>query len=457
MEVIDSIKDPRIAGARALATRPGRIAARRCLIEGVGLIGQVVAAGARLDYVLCSVGAGDPVLRADLTDAGVPVHAVREGLLRKVIGGTKPVDWLAIAVLPAETAADVPYGDFAVICEQIANPGNLGTIVRTACALGVRDIVLTDETTDLSSPRVLHAARAAVLGCRVRRFADPAGAVTSLRASGFSIVATSPRGTHVQSLAPLRGRKIALVVGNEAKGISAPTLAAADLVVQIPMAGAVESLNVGVATGISIYELRTRMILAMLTDRIRDTLGRNLTVAAHLVRQAFDAHLSQVGDLRSTQAVLLMVLACERSTPLNQLRRDLGIDSAELQVSLTPLRDRGYVTATQDEATITGAGEQAIAALWAVQERVEDNLYAGFTPTERDQLRELLHRIQDNAIRLTGATGPYVAATELLDIALMHRPERDPQPDAGRIGSACGRPPRVVSSEGVGVSHGLLG
>jgi RNA methyltransferase, TrmH family len=219
-------------------------------------------------------------------------------------------------------------------------------------------------------------------------------------------VATSPRGTHVQSLAPLRDRKIALVVGNEAQGISATTLAAADLVVQIPMAGAVESLNVGVATGISIYELRMRMILAMLTDRIRDTLGRNLTVAAHLVRQAFDAHLGQVGDLRSTQAVLLMVLACERSTPLDQLRRDLGVESAELQASLTPLRDRGYVTATRDEAAITGAGEQAIAALWAVQERVEDNLYAGFTPTERDQLRDLLHRIQDNAIRLTVLPGP---------------------------------------------------
>ncbi|MFG2832251.1 TrmH family RNA methyltransferase [Streptomyces sp. NPDC048434] len=411
MELIDSIKDVRIAAARTLATRSGRIAAGRCLIEGPGLIRQLLAAGTAPEYVLRSAGADDPALHAELTAAEVRVHAVRDGLLRKVTGGGKPVDWLAVAALPAETPVADAYGDFAVVCEQVADPGNLGTIVRTARALGVRDIVLTDETTDLSSRRVLDAARGAVLGCRVRRFADPGGALASLRESGFQIVVTSPRGTHLQSMAPLRGRKVALVVGNETDGVSAATLAAADLVVQIPMAGAVESLNVGVAAGISIYELRMKAILAMLTDRIRDTLGRNLTAAAHLVRQAFDAHLRRIGDLDSSQAVLLMVLACERSTPLEQLRRDVGVGTDELQALLAPLCDRGYVTQGQDDVTITREGEQAIAALWAVQERVEDGLYDGFTPAERDQLRELLHRVQNNAVRLASSpVGQGVAA-----------------------------------------------
>ncbi|AJC53426.1 RNA methyltransferase [Streptomyces sp. 769] len=100
--------------------------------------------------------------------------------------------------------------------------------------------------------------------------------MTALREAGFQIVVTSPRGTHLQAMAPLRGQRLALVVGNETEGVSDTVQALADLVVQIPMAGAVESLNVGVATGISIYELRMRMILTMLTDRIRDSLGRNL-------------------------------------------------------------------------------------------------------------------------------------------------------------------------------------
>ncbi|WP_225729971.1 MULTISPECIES: TrmH family RNA methyltransferase [unclassified Nocardia] len=397
VEVIDSIKDPRIAAARALATRAGRIAVGRCLIEGAGLIRQVVAAGGAVEFVLRAVEADDAAVGAELTAAGVTVYAAREGLLRKVVGGAKPVGWLAVAHLPDEVLADAPYGDFAVVCEQVNDPGNLGTIARTARALGVRDIVLTDTATDLTTRRVLDAARGAVLGCRVRRFDTPADALKALRAAGFQIVATSPRGSRLQSTAPLRGDRIALVIGNETDGVSAETQTAADLLVQIPMAGAVESLNVGVATGISIYELRMRMILTVLTDRIRNTLGRNLGAAATLVRTAFDAQLRQVGDLNSDQAILLMILACDRITTRDQLRRDIGTGTTELDTMLAPLADNGYLTADQRSVTITTEGERAVAALWTIQERAEEAIYRGFTAAERDQLADMLRRIQHNA------------------------------------------------------------
>lgn len=401
MGSVESIRDERIAVARSLASRTGRHAAGRCLIEGAALIRQVVSAGTAVEYVLCPEDADDPATLAELAAAGVPVYPVRDGLLRKVTGAAKPADWAGVAVLPAEAAAGDPYGDFAVVCEQVADPGNLGTIVRTSRALGVRDIVLTDEVTDLFSRRVIGAARGTVLGCRVRRFADPGRAVASLRESGFQVVAASPHGRHLQSMAPLSGSRVALVVGNEAHGASQATLAAADLVVQIPMAEAVESLNVGVAAGIGVYELRMRMIMTMLASRIRGTLGRNLTAAASLGRQALDARLRQVSDLESAQVVLLMVLACDRSTPPERLRQDIGVGPEELPGLLAPLQDRGYVAATSDSVTITSEGERAIAALWAIQERVEDGLYEGFTQAEREQLQNLLGRVQSNALRLT--------------------------------------------------------
>ncbi|MFC9769699.1 TrmH family RNA methyltransferase, partial [Rhodococcus jostii] len=149
MHVIDSIKDERIVRARALGTRAGRRAAGRCVIEGAGLIGQVLAAGADLEYVLHAEAETD--LCAELRDAKVPVYAVREGLLRKITGSAKPVEWLAVAMLPAEVEPGEQYGDFVVVCDKVVDPGNLGTIVRTARALGVRDVVLTDESTDLGS------------------------------------------------------------------------------------------------------------------------------------------------------------------------------------------------------------------------------------------------------------------------------------------------------------------
>lgn len=398
MDCIDSIKDPRICVARALATRSGRTASGRCLIEGVGLIRQVVASGFAVDFVLCA--GDDPVVDAELVAAGIPLFAVREGLLRRVTGGAKPVDWLAVALLPDEVPASMGWGDFAVVCERVADPGNLGTIVRTARALGVSDIALTDEATDLSSRKVLDASRGAVLGCRVRRFSDTEAAVNTLRSAGFQIVVTSPRGSQLQSMAPLHGRRVALVVGNETEGVSPATLEMADLVVQIPMAGAVESLNVGVATGISIYELRMKMIMTMLTDRIRQTLGRNLGAAAHLVRAAFDAELGRVGEINAGQAVLLMVLACERTTLREQLCRDIRVGPEELCALVVLLSERGYVTVDPQAVTITAEGERVIAALWTVQERVEETLYTGFSMAERDQLHDMLRRIHNNATQL---------------------------------------------------------
>ncbi len=401
MERIDSIKDARIGAARALTTRSGRLAAGRCLIEGAGLIRQVVAAGFPVDFVLCA--SENPEMSAELAAAGVVVFAVREGLLRQVVGGAKPVDWLAVVPLPGEASAAVSWGEFAVVCEQVADPGNLGTIVRTARALGVSDVVLTDDVTDLSSRRVLDASRGAVLGCRVRRFSDPVIAVNAMRAAGFQIVVTSPHGSHLQSMAPLHGGRVALVVGNETDGVSSAVLEMADLVVQIPMAGAIESLNVGVATGISIYELRTKAIMSMLTDRIQRTLGRNLGAVAHLGRAAFNVELSRVSEFSAAQAVALMVLACERTTTREQLCRDLGVGSEEFAALVEPLSDRGYIAEDAAAVTITTEGERVIAALWAVQERVEEALYAGFSVAERDQLHDMLRRVQDNAVAVIGS------------------------------------------------------
>lgn len=390
--MIESIKDERIVVARALGSRAGRLAAGRCLVEGPSLIRQVLDAGAAVDYVLCAGKESAELLAAD-----VAVHRVREGLLRKVIGSARPVSWLAVVELPAEVDMGAPYGDFAVVCCGVADPGNLGTIVRTARALGVRDVVLTDAETDLGSRRVIDAARGAVLSARVRRFSDPIAAVKGLQDRGFQVVVTSPRGAQLQSLTPLRRERVALVVGNETHGVDQATMDVADLVVQIPMAGTVESLNVGVAAGISIYELRMRMVLSMLTDRIRNILGRELNLAGTLARQALDTRLRGVGELSSAQVVLLMVLACERTTPLTQLRRDVGLDAEELGVALRPMAELGYLTVEAEQATITGHGEQAIAALWAVLERVEEDLLAGFSAQEKDLLFALLRRVQNNA------------------------------------------------------------
>ncbi len=259
--VVDSVKDGRVALVRELQGRAGRTAAGRCVLESRALVEQVLAAGHPLVSALRAQGAreaADEELTAALERAGVPVHRVRDGVLRQVAGMSRAVPWLAVAVLPAEVGVAAPWGGFALVLDGVADPGNLGTLVRTARALGVDDVVLTDPETDLGSRRVMDASRGAVLGCRVRRYATAPAAVEGLRAAGFQVVATSPRGVPFSGLPALDGRPPALVVGAETEGVGAEVMDAADLLVAIPMAGAVESLNVGVAAGISMYELLRR-------------------------------------------------------------------------------------------------------------------------------------------------------------------------------------------------------
>ena len=393
--VVSSLKDERVALLRALGSRSGRRTAGRCMIEGRSLIEQACAAGAVLDVVLCAESEPDP----GPTLAGVAVLRVRDGVLRQLAGANRPVRWLASAVLPDEAATDVDWGEFAVVCDGVADPGNLGTLARSAAALGVDDLVLTDPDTDLSSRRVLDASRGAVLTLRTRRYPDAVSAVDGARAAGFQVVATSPRGRQLQALAELDGRPVALVVGGETDGVSEQVEARAELLVAIPMAG-VESLNVGVAAGIGVYELRTKMVLAMIEDRIRGTIGRDVAVTGRFIREALDRATREAAGLSGDQVVLLMVLAAERETPAAELARDIGMGREDLPASVDPLVERGWLRATGVGWAVTEAGTQAVAALWPVQQQVERQLFDGLDAGERETLRRLLHRVRDNAIGL---------------------------------------------------------
>lgn len=252
LPTITSLKDERLALIRALDARSGRVAAGACVLEGAALIAQAVAAGAPLRFVVCAEDAVD-LITESLAAQDIPVLPARGSLLRQALRLAKPVAWVAVAELAPE--AGESYGEHAVVIDGVRDPGNLGTIVRTAVALGVADVVCTDDDTDLTGRRVLDASRAAVLRAAVHRYASPVAAVKALRGLGFEVVATSSHADVVQARTPLRGHRVAVVVGNETDGVGPDVLAAADHVVRIPMAGGVESLNVGVAAGISLYEL----------------------------------------------------------------------------------------------------------------------------------------------------------------------------------------------------------
>jgi len=341
--VITSLKDDHLQQVRALSSRTGRAEAGGCLLEGSTLITQAVEAGATLRFALAAEGASDPVASL-LAEARVPMLVAKESVLRQAVRLNRPVSWLAVAELAEAAGDEQPYGDFAVVLDNVLDPGNLGTIVRTAVGLGVADIVCTDPETDLTSRRVLDASRAAVLRARLRRYDTPVEAVRDLRERGFEIVATSGRGRTLQGLTPLSGRPVALVVGNETDGVGGEVLEFADHVVRIPMSGEVESLNVGVAAGISLYELRTRMALASITAGASDSLAG-----------------------------------------------ELGATVGALTAAVSDLRESGY---PGDDVTVSET--DAVASMWSPLRRAEERALAGFSEAEKEQFHGFLRRVREN-------------------------------------------------------------
>jgi TrmH family RNA methyltransferase len=164
------------------------------------------------------------------------------------------------------------------------------------------------------------------------------------------------------------------------------------------MSSQVESLNVGVATGISVYEFKLKLVIAMLTQYIRTQLGREVNVAGKLIQMALDKELQAQSIFTSTQIILLMILKCDETMTLDQIGKDTATFGDERQQLLQPLLEGDYIRPVNDNPSfhITDIGEQLLGQLWSIFEATEDKILQGFSEQEQKQLIDYLHRLQAN-------------------------------------------------------------
>ncbi|MEW5985473.1 MAG: RNA methyltransferase [Chloroflexota bacterium] len=149
----------------------------------------------------------------------------------------------------------VDPADVWVALVGTADPGNLGTILRTLDAVGAAGLVLVGSTTDPFHPTAVKASMGALFTVPVGRLPDEATLFAWARAHGLFIMATSAKARTLFWDAPYQ-RPALLLMGSEGEGLSKQVLEAADLAVTIPMRGSASSLNLAVATGLLLYELR---------------------------------------------------------------------------------------------------------------------------------------------------------------------------------------------------------
>lgn len=159
----------------------------------------------------------------------------------------------AVALVGTTAATPTPRDATVLVLEDVQDPGNVGSLLRSAAAAGVRDVITSKTTAFCWSPKVLRAAQGAHFSLNIVEGADLAAFLAAYRGTSLALVA------HGRDVAPIHAcdltKPVALLVGNEGGGLSADLIAAATRRATIPMPGRIESLNAAAAGAIALFEI----------------------------------------------------------------------------------------------------------------------------------------------------------------------------------------------------------
>lgn len=241
---------------RSARRRRDRSATGRILVEGVRAVEELLAVGLPLEIVLVASSLEDTsrgrALLAALQRAEAPLRWVVESELRRWADTDTPQGVLVVAQRPRWSWEDLLGDDGVVlVLDAVQDPGNVGTLVRSAEALGARGVLALRGTADPWGPKAVRAAAGAAFRLPLVE-AEAAEAVAQLRAAGYELWAAA---VGAPPPPPRRPPRIALAIGNEGAGLSAVVEEAAARRVGIPLRGPTESLNAAVAGSILLYAM----------------------------------------------------------------------------------------------------------------------------------------------------------------------------------------------------------
>jgi TrmH family RNA methyltransferase len=244
--------------ARLVGSSRDRRKSGRCVLEGAHLIEVYCdCVGPPDTLIVVDEGVDDPEI-ARLIARVPPSHAftISRALFSEI--ATLPPDVGALAAVEAPRPANVAPGDYCLLLDDVQDPGNVGSMIRTAAAAGVDQIVLSPHCAFAWSPKALRAGQGAHFLTTIIEDAELEDWAARFRASGGRVIATVVTGAANLYAVDLRGR-VALAIGSEGRGLSAAVLALADARVTIPMARGCESLNAAAAAAVVLFEgLRQR-------------------------------------------------------------------------------------------------------------------------------------------------------------------------------------------------------
>ena len=241
--------------ARLIASSRERRKSRRCVLEGAHLI-EVYATrvGPPETLVVVDDAVDDPAIAALI--ARVPsAHAllVSRALFEEI--GSMPADVGVLAVVePPSARGASTAADFCLLLEDVQDPGNVGTMIRTAAAAGADQVILSRHCAFAWSPKALRAGQGAHFLTTLIEGVDAHAWAHAFRNGGGRVVASVVNGASSLYDVDLRGR-VALAIGSEGQGLSRELVALSDQQVTIPMAKGSESLNAAAAAAVLLFEV----------------------------------------------------------------------------------------------------------------------------------------------------------------------------------------------------------
>lgn len=254
--MITSLRNPHVQAARKLHKRGVRDARREFLVEGANGVGQALHSAAPLTMVFVE-GEEDPFPEhtRQARARGVPVLSVSEPAIRAISSTTTPSGIVAVSrFVDRDPVALLRESlSLVVVLAGVRDPGNAGTILRSSAAAGVDAVFLGESTVDVYNPKLVRATAGAVFDLQISRNVEIPWLLKELGGLDLYRVSADPLGETVYDQVDFR-RRTALILGNEAWGVTAELSSAVDARVSIPMSKSVESLNVGMAATVLLFE-----------------------------------------------------------------------------------------------------------------------------------------------------------------------------------------------------------
>jgi TrmH family RNA methyltransferase len=241
---------------RLVGRRSAREVERAFVAEGAKVVGAALDANSRVEAVFvdpATAGPADLALVERAYAAGCRVFELEKGVLERVAGTVSPQPVLAVVPALDRPLADLARDGLLVLCADVRDPGNLGTVLRSAEAAGARGVVCADGTVDPYNPKCVRASAGALFHVPLVVGGNTVQVLGELGTWGLRRLGTSARSGVPLWDSDLTG-PLVLVLGNEASGLPADVEAALDDHVTVPIEGRAESLNVGMAAAVLVYE-----------------------------------------------------------------------------------------------------------------------------------------------------------------------------------------------------------